>query len=63
MNFKQKNFAITCPMLLFFLSCELPGIKPASTAELPTPLTNKPSTEVKESNIYLLAKTFRSAEW
>ena len=33
---KNHKFAISCPRPLFCLSCKLPGIKPASTAELPT---------------------------
>ena len=36
-------------MPLFCLSCDLPGIEPASTAELPTTLTNKPNTQVKNA--------------
>ena len=44
---KNQKCAISCPRPLFCLSCELPGIKPASTAELPTTLTNKPNTQVK----------------
>ena len=40
-----------------------PGIKPRSTVELPTTLTNKPNTQVKECHLYMYIKPFRSAEW
>ena len=33
---KNQKFAIPCPRPLFCLKCKLSGIKPASTAELPT---------------------------
>ena len=45
------------------MRCDLQGIKPWSTAELPTTLTNKPNTQVKECYLYMSMKPFRSAEW
>ena len=62
-NKKIAEFAISCPTTLFCLSFELSGIEPVSTAELPTTLTNKPNTQVKDSYLYMYMKPFRSAEW
>ena len=44
----------------------MPGIKPASTTELPATLTNKPNARVNKCylyNVYMYMKPFRSAEW
>ena len=60
---KITEFANSCPTPLFCLSCKLPGIKPGSTAELQTTLTNKPNTQVKECYLYMYMKPFRSAKW
>ena len=37
-------------MATFCLSCKLPGIEPVSMAALPTTLTKKPNTHVKNAS-------------
>ena len=56
---KVGKSALSSPMPLLCLSYELPGIKPRSIAVLPTTLTNKPNTWVKD--VYV--KLFCSADW
>ena len=51
------------PSTTFLLSFELPGTELGSMAELPTILTNKPNTQVKDCHLYLYLKPFHSAEW
>ena len=60
---KNQKFPISCPTTLFCLNCELSGIHPRSTMELPTNLTNKPNTQVKDYYLFMSMKPFRSAEW
>ena len=61
---KNQKFVGSCPTPLFCLSCNMPGIKPRSTAKLPTTLTSnlKPNTQVKECHLFMYKKSFRSAE-
>ena len=58
-HMKVGKSALSSPMPLLCLSYELPGIKPRSIAVLPTTLTNKPNTWVKD--VYV--KPFCSADW
>ena len=62
-NFKWQNFAISCPTPRFCLSCVLSGNEPGSRTQLPTTLTNKPNTQLKEFYFYMYVKAFRFTGW
>ena len=50
----MQNFHFLPNVTVTFLSeLQLPVIKPKSMAELPTTLTNKPNTQVKECHLYM----------